>query len=399
MDGGNVTKVLVFDDDDAFRQKIESEVPKDLGLDVRALEQEEFVDGCRALADRERDWRASGAHGRRDPAAMFDGASVVLLDFNLAGLSLGGKGLPGTTGAEIATRLRCFSNAGVIVNLNRWGTETEFRLEMMWPADTYADLDIAATEVGSRAVWLGDADPLVFAPTYRRPILPLLQQLASRERDVEESWDAPVREFFGFAEDEWEALPRSVRAFVGRRDAGTVTLDEFVRESGSGLRSGDVTKGNAEKRPPYAVRIAAMRLGAWLELRAALLDDCLIGVGALARLLPQSIAPKDGDWNGLVRDTGALELACVEEFRLARRDWSTRPLWWWSRIQRDSRFPENREPWGVEPPPVVFASDSGAFIRRKEARLFRADLELNSDRFVGAIPGVAYRPDDYLMRA
>jgi hypothetical protein len=390
-------KTLVFDDLPSRKEHIVAELSR-AGVTGTAIDEDAFPDACAALARREKEWRDRATYDTRDDAALFDSADVVILDFNLAEAALTKKGLSGTSGAEIATRLRLFSNAGVIVNLNRWGTEREFRLEMTVP-DTYADLDIASCEVGDRAVWYGPRNA-EFAPTYRRPISTLLKQLPEREREVEQAWDQTVATFFGFDEGEWEGLPRAVRAMIGRRDAASVTIDQFVRESGYGLRVGDVTEANAGARPPHAARLAASRLGAWLEMRVALLDDPLIGIGLLATFLPTTLSPSDGNWNRLAWDDLATqpEMAPVEKYRFTRVNWSTRALWWWPRLARDMKFAENAEPWAVEAPPVVFASDSSSFIARGSARPFRSDLELNSDRFVGDLSGVQYLPDDYLMR-
>ena len=102
----------------------------------------------------------------------------------------------------------------------------------------------------------------------------------------------------------------------------------------------------------------------------------------LVSRFPSLISGDAGDiraWNTTARlgshDESGLNAGIIEEYRLKKHHWLSRPVWFWDGLRSCERIQEVREPWTVQMPDWVFCEDASAFDDRDETASFVAETE------------------------
>ena len=265
------------------------------------------------------------------------------------------------TGEAVAYLTRCFSTCGLIIGINQ-PPLIDFDLTLRGRPTSFADLNITEKNLNNPGLWGGEWQG--FRPWYW-PNLPVFW--ASFERriaDVKEALDAPIWKVLGFDRYTFDILPRSMSDFFGAEPA-EVTFHDFVRKSGNGLKAKDTKSDDCA--PEVLARIGAARISKWLERLVLPGQDILVDAPHLVSRFPSLISGDAGDiraWNTTARlgshDKPELDAGIIEEYRLKKNHWLSRPVWFWDGLRSCERIQEVREPWTVQMPDWVFCEDASA---------------------------------------
>lgn len=302
---------------------------------------------------------------------QFDRAAMLIIDYDLLHLDKSSY----LTGENVAYLARCYSRCGLIIAVNQFDTNNAFDLTLKGHPESYADLNLGGDQVHNPGLW--DKNWSGFRPWYW-PLLPTAYKAFTRRvKALRGNLHQPILQYLGFPADTVKALPRTIREFLGTGKAPeTTTFRKFVGNSGMGLRAKDKVLGDE-----WVARIAAARLGKWLERLVLPGQDILVDAPHLAGRYPSLL---DGDlrkpttWNKTsdLRDLrrAGLRGGRIESCRLRRQDWLSRPAWFWMELSKYETIREVRQPWSTEPPDFVFCEDVSRFLPRAEAREFVADV-------------------------
>lgn len=388
-------KVLIFDDESeirtAWREKLED--VESFSADFEAVVSDS--EGFKAtLADLEKRQKAARS-GDIDwcQTTLLDKIDMLFVDYDL--LTLYDDKFE--VGENVAYLARCYSRCRIIIALNQYG-QNDFDLSLRGHPESFADLNLGSEQIHNPALWdprwdSGHCD--AFRP-WHWPHLPTA--LSSFESRCEELMEEPSRldetilSYLGFLGDSVQILPRKAVEFIhgGEGFEGT-TFRDFVVSSGNGLHRKDIGDDVT------IARVAAARLGKWLERLVLAGQDVLVDAPHLVTRFP-GLLPRDRimeleAWNGTSElfEPG-IEQEVVADFGFRRRNWLSR-LAWFGRMIDDPR--DALDPWDLEVPGFVFCEDRSAFRPGEAAREFVADVpSAFVRRFVGDPPaeGVRYQP-------
>ena len=390
--------VLVCDDVDSTAGDWEAELKQidvvEAQFNVTRLLVADFKEAVQELEMRRRAPRdPDGKHSPKPWGEhIFDKAAMIIVDYDLLDLEHDSY----LTGENVAYLARCFSRCGTIVALNQFGGENSFDLTLAGHVQSYADLNLGAKQLVNRALWTGDGHD--FRPWSWPRLLDMPGELESRVRDVDGHLGDKVLEFLGISIESSLNLPRSVQSFLlgEEEDLDSVTLQRFVEDSGQGLRRKDKVF-----HPDSIGRIAAARLGTWLEQAVLPNQDLLIDAPHLVARCPSLIvgelnADNVSGTSTLGRDVALpLEVDKVAKWKYPKTNWLSRPAWFWNDLRESADLPEIQEPWEHGPLELVFREDSSDFGSLEESQQFIADLPSpNVRRYVRKphAKDVDYRP-------
>jgi hypothetical protein len=83
----------------------------------------------------------------------------------------------------------------------------------------------------------------------------------------------------------------------------------------------------------------------------------------------------------------------IEPFRFLRKDWLSRPAWFWNELRDNENIDEVKNPWETRRLERVFCEDICKFEPKDQTREFIADLNSPySQRYVKQIQGTNYTP-------
>jgi hypothetical protein len=292
----------------------------------------------------------------------------------------------------VAYLARCFSDCGLIVALNQYGTRT-FDLTLKGHVESYADLNIGVNQLDNPNLW-GVAGNAEFGPWYWPSLPEALHSWRRKVDDVRESIDKPILKTLGFPLEVTMALSRSVVQFLGDNPEA-VTFSSFAADSGNAYRRKD--------KPPdedSVARVCAARISKWLERHVLPGQDVVVDAPHLASRFPSLLKgnpAKIASWNSLAnrKKPAGIQEKLISDFRFQKSFWFSRPVWYWNMVAKCELIEEIKQPWGARKAPWVFCEDTSTFRERGDCAEFVADTESPfSRRYVKKLPAtvVDYRP-------
>lgn len=388
---------IIICDDDAEATSEWVSVLEDLLADtaeVRAPSRAELSAALNALTRRQRDVRETGTLSI-EVGSIFDEADIVFLDYDLLDVDTDSY----VTGQELAYLARCYSTCGLIVVMNEGeiGTPT-FELRLETPIDHFADLRISSMHLGNPGLWTSDF--IGYRP-WAWPILPYeLRLFDARIEIVRRCLDEPILKTLGLEDlPDWLSQ-RAVEALVNRRSLEELQSITFRDVIGAGrilgIRPKDVL---AETQLP---RIGAARISHWLKNLVLPAQEPFIDAPHLVSRFSSLVGGETdiSDWNRTAMLTSeltklGLDSTVVSDSVVDLGPWSDRAVWLWSGVGEDRAIPEVSNPWGHEPPPVVFLEDLSQFVEKGAALAFASQVPSMQDiRFVLA---TTTRPAERLL--
>jgi hypothetical protein len=385
-------KVLICDDETGFTEEISRRLKgiPEVGehLDVCPLTSGLAVE-VEELEKRRFNARGDGPVAPFDHSSPFDAADIIIVDYDL--IKIQSEGF--LTGENVAYLARSFSNAGYIVALNQFDRRSTFDLTLKGHPESFADLNVAAEDLDKLGLWKR-AWPDGYRPWYWPVIPDAASKLRTRIEALQGRLDDPISAVLGFPEGLNNVMPRDLQAFIGagKDPLVTTTFRDFVRFSGQGLRGKDMTSDAC------LARIAAARVGLWLDAIVLAGQDILVDLPHLVERAPSILRERspqalDSVCRFDVPDT--VDVAKIDAHRFTPDDWLPRPAWWWISIDRSEALPEVSTPWETKPLTERFAEDISRFVAAEERQQFVSALASPyGRRFVSnpQLRDVTYRP-------
>ena len=326
-----------------------------------------------------------------DAAKIFDDAAVLAIDYSLFDLDAS------ITGERIAYLARCYSKCGIIIAMNQYPPYVEeyFDLTLRGHLESYADLNIPSGSLNNPGLWL---EPWNGFRPWSWPLIPnSIEKLDRRINELKGHLDKKCLEFLGFTGVKALTLPRSITEFLSRDRPEDTTFREFVNSAGSGHG----LRGRKEQpiNDDAITRIAAARISCWLEYDILPSQDILVDAPHLISRFPTLLNKKE--YNAKILDTicsfsepNVLGLnPIIEPFRFSRKDWVSRPAWFWKDLRDNENIDEVKNPFKIRRLDQVFCEDISKFQSKDDTREFVADL--NSPyvrRYVKQIDKIHYTP-------
>jgi len=327
-----------------------------------------------------------------DEAEIIDHAAILVVDYALFDLD------SSVTGERIAYLARCYSKCGFIIALNQFPpyVEEHFDLTLRGHLESYADLNIPSSSLSNPGLW---SEPWNDFRPWSWPLIPqMIDKLERRVVELHGHLDEKILDFLGFKGVKSLSLPRTVVEFLSREKPEETAFREFVHsgESGNGLRGRKELPINDEA----IARIAAARIGCWLEYSVLPGQDILVDTPHLIARFPSLLGGKAQDinaWNQTASFSepdvlGVDQVIASHRFQMS--NWLSRPAWFWNDLSNNEEIAEVHDPWSARSPNFVFGEDVSSFIPNDEARNFVADLESPFVRryvkFLG--PRISYTP-------
>ncbi len=389
---------------DNFRQRFEIEV-----LVAEAADDGEFSQAIETLGKRRKAARDHSVGS--DNECYFDTIDVLIVDYDLIDAAHG----EWITGEEIAYLARCYSKCKVIVAVNQFGSNPfDLNLTGYFP-DSFADVNVGDKQVANPGLWLDDLPDNGFRPWSWPSLSKLLQDFDKRLEDLQENMDVPIKEFFEFCEEAWALLPRETVAHITPRgskfSSDHMTVRQVVDNSPLGLHHKDRASNDEA-----IARIAAARLGHWLDYAVLSAQDILVDAPHLVERYPSltgEMMPSLDRLNDFARIAEPVELGLDERLQtmaFSKPYWLSRPAWYWPLVTRAEWIEEVNNPWSSESPDAFFCEDVSRFETMTHTRDFKIgvtsvydsrrciDFEAaGAERWKTALSEVDYQPGSRLM--
>lgn len=402
------TTRVVICDDDALRAEAWASEVREIGgvqdaLDIKALPTAEFAAALDALSARRENARSEPPVSTTDDAAsVFDGADVLVVDFDLTpdpyrlkevldpdAAEHAKEALRGRSGEHVAYLARCYSSAGFIVLVNKEYQAQTFDLTMQRFTSSYADLNVTHRDLVASALWVGNGGDDVFRPWSWPRLLDAAALYRSRIAAVGDG-TAPVLEALGFSGvDRMAMTSRQLDALGDEPDA--TTFDDLVENVEVGLQPKDRQSDERQRR-----RIAAAAVGRWLESLVLPAQNVIIDTPHLAQRYPQVLASRADDidaWQELTAHSAHPD--GMKAVAVACEGWLSRTAWPASAAREAMANIEVP----AETADVVFCEDISRFVALDDAVEFESDVPGPYDqRFVRRLKGVDYHPRVRLLK-
>jgi len=327
------------------------------------------------LGKRRETSRRSGRQAATAEKHQFDAAAILVIDYDLLNVDP----TSGMNGENVAYLARCYSDCGLIIGLNQHDRENFFDLSLKGHPESFADINLSADQLGNPGLW---REPWTGFRPWCWPLLPAAA--AALERRVEgltQHLDDSILEFLRFPAEAISSMPRSTIEYLGgEKSPEKTTFRDFALKSSMGLRGRD--KIRAETR---MARIAAARVGKWLERVVLPGQDILVDAPHLASRFPSLLrgdTDKVATWNmsaslfppkSLWSEKAQLRQKTAGH-ALPEENWLSRAAWFWGEVRKIEDIEEVRNPWSSERSDFVFCEDVSRFHPQREVREFVADL-------------------------
>ena len=326
-----------------------------------------------------------------DAAKIFDDAAVLAIDYSLFELDAS------ITGERIAYLARCYSKCGIIIAMNQYPPYVEeyFDLTLRGHLESYADLNIPSSSLSNPGLWL---EPWNGFRPWSWPLIPYsIEKLERSISELRGNLGEKCLEFLGFTGVKALTLPRSTTEFLSRDKPEDTTFRNFVDSggSGNGLRGRNEQPINDDA----IARIAAARISCWLEYDILQSQDILVDAPHLVSRFPTLLNRKE--YTAKILDSicsfsepDALGLnPIIEPFRFTRKDWISRPAWFWKDLRENENIDEVKNPFKIRRLDQVFCEDISRFQSKDDTREFVADLNSPyARRYVKHIDTIQYTP-------
>ncbi|MGI4787346.1 MAG: hypothetical protein ACRYFS_00705 [Janthinobacterium lividum] len=381
-----MSNIFIFDDEkgaaENWKSEIEALLPKDSPYKVSLIVDGEFKAAVRGLEERRKNARDGISFSASLGSNVFDEASMLIVDYDLLRLYQ-----DFLTGEAVAYLARCFSQCGLIVALNQYGSNN-FDLTLKGHPRSFADLNLGSGQIGNPGLWSENWQG--FRP-WAWPLLPRAEvAMKRRVESLQHHLDTPIFSYLEVPQDIAMTFPRNVLEYLdigknGAKRLEEITFRDFVGKSQNGLRGKDAlseTKitDQGSLGVEMIARIAAARIGKWLERLVLPGQDLLVDTPHLASRYQSLIEGNSIDddiecWNKLTSfEMPNIKRGQIERYSFRQADWLSRPAWWWRPLSDDEAIEEVSNPWAARPSRYVFCEDISRFLPQNESQEFVADL-------------------------
>jgi len=389
-------RILICDDSldigGSFKNKIEqiNAIKRTFGEPILAEELENTIGALELRRQRAND-NDIRDYPEDDAAQVIDNATILIIDYALYDLEAP------VTGERIAYLARCYSRCGFIVALNQYPPYVEefFDLTLRGHLESYANLNIPSESLANPGLWL---EPFSgFRPWNWPSLINSTDKLERCVAELKGHLDDTILQFFGFEGTRSLTLPRSSLEFLSREKPEEMTFRKFVDSAGSG----NGLRGRNENSicEEAVIRIAAARIGSWLEHDILPSQNILVDAPHLVSRFPSLLGSKTINIKKLNATASFSEPSklglnpIIEPFRFLRKDWLSRPAWFWNELRDNENIDEVKNPWETRRLERVFCEDICKFEPKDQTREFIADLNSPySQRYVKQIQGTNYTP-------
>ena len=385
-------RVLVLDDEPEIAEfwisKIGKTITDDYSL-LPPLKREDIRDAVQELLHR----RSTLRNGKRDidRTCPFDDIEILIVDYDLLHID---ENNAYYTGEGVGRLARMFSNCAVVVILNQF-LGVDFDLSLRGHMQSYADLNINSEILATPGLWR--SPPWEgFRPWVWQTLSKAVKTQRAREKMVEENWKNSIVNTLGMREEDAERLSATAFGFIARQ---AKDFDSLVEVTFRDFLSGTLNKRDVEASldTGSAVRLAAARIGKWLEREVLGPQDVLIDTPHLVQRFPFLIGERMCEldaWNDVASNMDSLPDTINEEYAFRLGDVLSRPAVWGQRFEKDGEIVRKRSEFDFgNVPDFVFAEDMSAFVPMENAKEFRASYHNFFDRrFAAVVDGIRYMP-------
>ena len=297
-----------------------------------------------------------------------DSTHVVVVDYDLLRYSP----VADTTGSRVAYLLRCFSQCGAIIVVNKYGSMFNPDLSYACNRD-FADVHISSRDLGNAGLWERRFDG--YRPWHWPVVTNTTETFEQCVADVQHNLNTPIADFLGLGRvADW--LPYRTTRFLGEKHPfDEVTFEQVARSPSGGAHWKD------QLIPGQIARVAAARVQFWLNSMVLPHQNVLVDAPHLVSRFPSLITNGRDDieaWNQLCvasnRETGRFLDKRLAEYKFQRSHWLHRPGWFWPEISQDETIDEVNNPWGVGEVDWVFCEDQSRFVPIEHAQEVYADV-------------------------
>lgn len=360
----------------------------------------EFAHAVEALSERRlraRTGDVAAGTPSGDPAALFDDADILVIDYDLTPYPGGNDereddgdmSLRGRTGESVAYLARCYSRCGFIVVVNQAFQARTFDLTLQRFTDSCADLNITSDDLSRRELWLGEVLGS-FRPWHWPRLVDMAETFRRRVANVD--LGAGVLDSLDFSEEERQALTPRQLDVLGD-EPHSVTFEDLAATPEVGLRVKD-----KQPSPEHRRRIAAGAVGRWLEGLVLPAQNVLIDRPHLKQLYPHLFpAPEvDSSRHSSCDFDRDAHPSLTRRLHQPAEDWLSR--------YACSHLDAQQAAGDATPLPQtdefdVFCEDTSRFIPLDQASEVETDVPgPYVQRFVERLPDVNYRPLTRLLR-
>lgn len=401
-----VVRILILDDDtdraNGWREDI-VEINSDFSVDVPDVS---------GVVDVIADLHNSRLFSRKPnheykSCERFAGYDLVIIDYDLLGLD-GDARSAWSTGAEVAYAARLMSDAGPIVVVNQYGTNS-FDLTMRRTISSYADFDLGDKQVTSAGLWKSRGFE-GFRPWHWPNLLNEAVRFNRMQAFVLENLENPVMDVLGFSLDDpgsHRFIGHDVAGYLGIKAGESLTFKELIVERRAAQLFNILEKDVEviEKMPrEQQARLASVVVWHWLEKVVLPSQEVLCDIPHLASRFPWVVrgASDGAAWQRLCDLEGSVGVVDeLEAYRFEHDFLFSRPVYWGEGVKSQFGVPVGFDISSV--PDLVFCEDCSGFLPMEEAKSFPADLLcFDKERWVKGIwdcdgHQVNYEPQAYLL--
>lgn len=307
----------------------------DINADIRPLQEQEKTALISAIEQPD-NWKLD--INAIPNFSLFDDADIVFIDYQLGAL----QGHSFLTAEDVAGWIRAFSNAKLIIILNRF-FDVDFDLTMTQGSiPTAADLHINASLLECPGLWkMQDWDPAAPKSKFRPWSWPLMQEAINdidkcrkELKDIADIENKVILEHFEFNEDLIGQMTHNALGFLdpNSKTPNTSTFLDFLKNGRPGVPVEIREQLAAHISNPQiknaAINVWVSSLRRWLVTMVLGPQDVLIDIPHLAQRMPWLLNKKINDeatWKQLASfyDIGALP-EVVKAFFYTKEHWLSR---------------------------------------------------------------------------
>jgi len=323
----------------------------------------------------------------------FDDADVVILDNNLAHLSVTGTRL---TAESIAGYIRAFTAATYVISLNL-SPDVDFDLRyLVGDYSTRGDLALNTEHLANPALWTGDLRSATngFLPWY----WPQLSTVADRRRSqidfVKQQMDKPLLKVLGFDSEAVSFLSLHAKgalsadaASAEEAERGGTPIEELTfrdvfiaKDRSLPIKTEREDLSKAERSGTQAIReiiarVVAADMDLWFRRDVIAPQEALVDIPHLLTRLPFLLGDRAHDikeWNRAIQTKQApygIKKTLYDEYlagaSFEHDIWVPSPCFWWPKLKSNEKlnglfFEAKAGEWAD----VVFCEDRSAFVER-----------------------------------
>ena len=386
--------VLVCDDDHSLARDWVEEirgVVTDAYHVLDAPETETVRSSAQELLLRRTDLRQGRSRPRE--ACIFDSIDILVIDYDLLHVD---EDNAQYTGEGLGRLARMFTECSVVVVLNQY-RQSQFDLRLRGNLESHADLNIHGDLIGMPGLWLGP--PWTgFRPWKWQTLKGAVETQRARQEVVQTCWERSVLDTFGVQSDDTSRLSDSAFGFLSPIAENFQALREVTfRSFLEGASQDRDVRSLAGSDRRSAVRVAAARIGKWLEREVLGGQDALMDIPHLLQRFPFVLGNAVTElqmWNSAIQDPQLIAEAIGEDTWFGPKEFLSRPAIWTSRFETDANVREMRSSFDfASVPEFVFVEDQSIFVELEGATEFRAGFHNAFDRrYIARVSDISYGP-------